>query len=130
MRSAEAASSSSAARVTPTALSESAVGVTRVTTETGKTTCNVYVDRVECQSGAFGKNYRAPSGEPANGFVYRGGRVNWTYGNMAVTWPATVIHYGNTYSAFGWTIEASSRMTVFGREGHGVIVDVTKTSTF
>ena len=102
----------------------------RVLTESGKTTCNIRAELVECQSGEFGKTYRAKTGEPASGFVYRGGELGWYYGNMAVTDPATTIRYGHTYSAFGWTVEASAGKTVFTRDGHGVSVDVANTTTF
>ncbi|GAA1074412.1 hypothetical protein [Tsukamurella spumae] len=104
--------------------------VVRVLTESGKTTCNIRAEFVECQSVEFGKTYRARTGEPATGFVYRGGALDWYYGNMAVTVPATTIHYGGTYSAYGWTVEASAGKTVFSRGGHGVSVDVANTTTF
>lgn len=102
----------------------------RILTESGKTTCNVRADIVECQSNEFGKTYRAKTGEPASGFVYRAGELAWYYGNMAVTDPATTIRYGGTYSAFGWTVTASPDKTVFTRDGHGVSVDVANTTTF
>ncbi|KXO97734.1 hypothetical protein [Tsukamurella pseudospumae] len=118
-----------AANRTVTALPTAGQAV-RVLTESGKTTCNIRAELVECQSVEFGKTYRAKTGEPATGFVYRDGALGWYYGNMAVTAPATTIRYGSTYSAYGWTVEASAGKTVFSRDGHGVSVDVTNTTTF
>lgn len=102
----------------------------RVLTESGKTTCNIRAELVECQSNEFGKTYRATTGEPASGFVYRGGALDWYYGNMAATAPATTIRYGSAYSAYGWLVEPSAGKTVFSRDGHGVSVNVTNTKTF
>lgn len=124
------AAPSATVRASVTALPTTPGKAVRVLTESGKTTCNIRAELVECQSGEFGKTYRAKTGEPASGFVYRGGELGWYYGNMAVTDPATTIRYGHTYSAFGWTVEASEGKTVFTRDGHGVSVDVANTTTF
>ncbi|WP_160160281.1 hypothetical protein [Tsukamurella paurometabola] len=119
-----------AAESPPTALPGGPGAASRVLTQSGKTTCNVRAELVECQSTEFGKTYRAETGEPATGFVYRGSEIRWYYGNMAVTAPATTMRYGSTYTAYGWTIRADAEKTVFTRDGHGVSVDVANTTSF
>ncbi|CAM4057030.1 hypothetical protein TSST111916_20075 [Tsukamurella strandjordii] len=116
--------------VAPTPLPPGPGGASRVLTASGKTTCNIRADLVECQSEEFGRSYRAKTGEPATGFVYRGGELGWYYGNMAVTAPATTLRYGSAYSAYGWVVTARPERTVFTRDGHGVSVDVANTTTF
>ncbi|TWS17672.1 hypothetical protein FK529_19385 [Tsukamurella asaccharolytica] len=124
------AAPSATPRVSVTALPTTLGRAVRVLTESGKTTCNIRAELVECQSIEFGKTYRAKTGEPAYGFVYRGGELDWYFGNMGVAEPPTTIRYGHTYSAFGWTVDASAEKTVFTRDGHGVSVDVANTTTF
>ncbi|NMD56019.1 MULTISPECIES: hypothetical protein [Tsukamurella] len=114
----------------PTPLPVAGAGVTRVITESGKTTCNVYAEYLDCQSPDFGRTYRTPDGQPATGFRYSVSGLEWHYGNMSVATPATTLRYGHTYTASGWTIAASEGKTVFTRGTRGVSVDVANTTTF
>ncbi|WP_336672036.1 hypothetical protein [Tsukamurella sp. USMM236] len=114
----------------PTPLPVTGTGVTRVVTESGKTTCNVYAEYVDCQSPDFGRTYRTEAGQPATGFRYSVSGLEWHYGNMSVATPATTVRYGHVYTASGWTIAASAGKTVFTRGTRGVSVDVANTTTF
>lgn len=114
----------------PTPLPVTGSGVSRVVTESGKTTCNVYAEYLDCQSPDFGRTYRTEAGQPATGFRYSVSGLEWNAGNMSVANPATTVRYGHVYTASGWTIAASAGKTVFTRGTRGVSVDVANTTTF
>jgi hypothetical protein len=123
-----------AAPQAPAPIPEHGGDIAYVITASGITRCNLYPQRVECQSGEFMKTFTTTDGQAANGFTYQNGTVEWVMGNMGLGGEGasnpTRLRYGRTYTAFGWTVNPTVEQTVFSRGGHGVRVSITSVTTF
>lgn len=104
-------------------------GMVFIQTKTGKTRCQLDEREVGCEA-AF-TNAPEISGLPANGVrVSAGGQINWVLGNIGDI-PAVTLDY-RTYSAVGWTIDASAEGTRFTNDGtgHGMVISVEGVEAF
>ena len=104
-------------------------GMVFIQTKTGKTRCQLDEQEVGCEA-AF-TNAPEISGLPANGVrVSAGGNISWVLGNLGDI-PAVTLDY-RTYSAVGWTIDASAEGTRFTNDdtGHGMTISVEGVEAF
>ncbi len=104
-------------------------GLVFIQTKTGRTQCQLDEQEVGCEA-AF---TTAPeiSGEPANGVrLSPGGQISWVLGNLGNI-PAVTLDY-RTYSAVGWTIDASAEGTRFTNDstGRGMAISVEGVESF
>jgi len=104
-------------------------GYVFIQTRSGKTRCQLDEEEVDCES----EFTDAPEveGEPANGVrLTADGRVSWVLGNLGAI-PAVTLDY-RTYSALGWTIDATEDGTTFTSDatGHGMTVSVEGVNSF
>lgn len=104
-------------------------GYVFIQTKSGQTRCQISEANVGCEA-----QFEAPptvGGEPANGVeLTADGEVRWLVGNLGAP-PYVTIDY-RTYSALGWTIEATEAGTRFTNDGtsHGMFVSVQKVDVF
>lgn len=104
-------------------------GYVFIETKSGQTRCQLSADEVGCEAP-----FHDPpevDGVPANGVnITADGAVRWVVGNLGAI-PAVTLDY-RTYSALGWTIEATRDGTRFtnDRTGHGMFVAVEGVETF
>lgn len=104
-------------------------GYVFIETRSGQTRCQLSSDAVGCEAP-----FNDPpevDGVPANGVnVTADGSLSWVVGNLGAI-PAVTLDY-RTYSAVGWTIEATSAGTRFtnDRTGHGMFVAVEGVESF
>jgi hypothetical protein len=104
-------------------------GYVFIETKSGKTRCQLNEDEVGCE--AQFTNSPVVDGTHANGVrLTANGEVSWLVGNLGDI-PVVTLDY-RTYSAVGWTIEASEDGTRFtnDRTGHGMIVAVDGVQAF
>lgn len=98
-------------------------GFVFIQTKTGKTRCQLDEQEVGCEA-AF-TNAPEVDGEPANGVrLSSGGQISWVRGNLGAI-PVVTLDY-RTYSAVGWTIDASADGTRFTNDstGRGMVISV------
>lgn len=106
-----------------------AQGYVFIETKSGQTRCQLTSEYVGCEA-AF-QNSPQVSGTPANGVrISSDGAVSWILGNLGAI-PVVTIDY-RTYSAVGWTIEASSSGTRFTNDatGRGAFVSLQRVEGF
>jgi hypothetical protein len=104
-------------------------GYVFIETKSGQTRCQLDEQSVGCEAPFA--NPPTKDGVPANGVnLSADGTVQWIVGNLGDI-PVVTIDY-RTYSAVGWTIDATSAGTRFTnqRTGHGMFVSVEKVETF
>lgn len=104
-------------------------GYVFIETKSGKTRCQLTSDAVGCE--AQFTNSPVVDGFPANGVrLSADGDLRWLVGNLGDI-PAVRLDY-RTYTAVGWTIEASSAGTRFTNErtGRGMSVSVESVQAF
>ncbi|MEB3984316.1 hypothetical protein OQ968_24015 [Mycobacterium sp. 663a-19] len=104
-------------------------GYVFIETKSGMTRCQINKETVGCEAPFT--NSPLQDGEHANGVsVTSGGAVQWVLGNLGAI-PTVTIDY-KTYSAQGWTINATADGTRFTNDhtGHGMFVSVDKVNTF
>jgi hypothetical protein len=104
-------------------------GYVFIETKSGVTRCQINKDTVGCEAPFT--NSPLQEGEHANGVsIGAGGKVQWVLGNLGAI-PTVTIDY-KTYSAQGWTINATADGTKFtnDRTGHGMFVSIEKVNTF
>jgi hypothetical protein len=104
-------------------------GYVFIETKSGKTRCQLNTDEVGCE--AQFTNAPVLDGTPANGVrVTSTGELSWLVGNLGDI-PAVTLDY-QTYSAVGWTIEASEDGTRFTNNGtgHGMVIAVEGVQAF
>ena len=104
-------------------------GYVFIQTKSGKTRCQLNEQEVDCES-AF-TNAPEVEGEPANGVrLTADGHTSWVLGNLGAI-PAVTLDY-RTYSALGWTIDATEDGTRFTNDatGHGMVVRVEGVESF
>jgi hypothetical protein len=104
-------------------------GYVFIETKSGKTRCQLDTTEVACES-QFTDSPEV-EGEPANGVrVTSDGQVSWVLGNLGAI-PAVTLDY-RTYTAPGWTIEASEDGTRFTNDttGHGMVVRIEGVESF
>ena len=98
-------------------------GVVFIQTKSGKTRCQLDQQEVGCEA-AF-TDAPEVNGSPANGVrLSAGGQISWVLGNLGAI-PTVTLDY-RTYSAVGWTIDASREGTRFTNEstGRGMTISV------
>ncbi|MCH9668921.1 MAG: hypothetical protein K0U80_13825 [Actinomycetia bacterium] len=98
-------------------------GVVFIQTKSGKTRCQLDQQEVGCEA-AF-TNTPDVRGSPANGVrLSARGQITWVLGNLGDI-PAVTLDY-RTYSAVGWTIDASAAGTRFTNDstGRGMVISV------
>jgi hypothetical protein len=111
------------------ALPPDSAGYVFIETKSGRTRCQISRREVGCE--AEFANSPILDGEPANGVnVTADGQFRWLVGNLGDI-PAVTIDY-QTYTAQGWTINASSSGTRFtnDRTGHGMFVSIEAANEF
>ncbi|MHC9291261.1 hypothetical protein ACRCUN_02280 [Mycobacterium sp. LTG2003] len=104
-------------------------GYVFIETKSGKTRCQLSTQDIGCESDF--SNAPDIDGLPANGVeLSADGKMRWVLGNLGAI-PAVTLDY-RTYSALGWTIEASSDGTRFTNDasGHGMVVAVEGVKSF
>ena len=104
-------------------------GYVFVETKSGKTRCQLSTAEVGCE--AQFTTSPVMNGMHANGVrVTADGEVSWLVGNLGDI-PAVTLDY-RTYSAVGWTIQASEDGTRFTNDGtgHGMIVAIEGVQAF
>jgi len=104
-------------------------GYVFIETKSGKTRCQLSTAEVGCE--ARFTTSPVMNGMHANGVrVTADGEVSWLVGNLGDI-PAVTLDY-RTYSAVGWTIQASEDGTRFtnDRTGHGMIVAIEGVQAF
>jgi hypothetical protein len=104
-------------------------GYVFIETKSGKTRCQLSTAEVGCE--AQFTTSPVMNGMHANGVrVTADGEVSWLVGNLGDI-PAVTLDY-RTYSAVGWTIQASEDGTRFtnDRTGHGMIVAIEGVQAF
>ncbi|CAM3961313.1 hypothetical protein TSST111916_15930 [Tsukamurella strandjordii] len=117
------APSSSRAKAPPIAIPDNGNGFTFMQTKSGKARCRVSTTGAGCQLEFDKPGPKTESGDRANGVnVGRDGTLTYVLGDIGVANPAT-LEYA-TYTARGWTIEASFEGTRFTNNGtgHGMFV--------
>lgn len=104
-------------------------GYVFIETRSGQTRCQLSTDAVGCEAP-----FRNPpdiDGVPATGVnISADGALRWVVGNLGAI-PTVTLDY-RTYSAVGWTIDATDAGTRFtnDRTGHGMFVAVEGVETF
>lgn len=104
-------------------------GYVFIETKSGKTRCQLSTQDIGCESDF--SNAPDIDGLPANGVeLSADGNMRWVLGNLGAI-PAVTLDY-RTYTALGWTIEASSDGTRFTNDasGHGMVVAVEGVESF
>lgn len=104
-------------------------GYVYIETKSGLTRCQINSDAASCE--AEFENSPDIDGFPANGVnVNADGTVTWVSGNLGDI-PTVPLDY-RTYTAVGWTIEASEDGTRFTNDGtgHGMVVRIAGVETF
>ncbi len=104
-------------------------GYVFIETKSGVTRCQINKDTVGCEAPFT--NSPLQDGEHANGVsIGANGKVQWVLGNLGAI-PTVTIDY-KTYSAQGWTINATADGTKFTNDhtGHGMFVSLDKVNTF
>jgi len=104
-------------------------GYVFIETKSGKTRCQLNTAEVGCE--AQFTNAPVLDGTRANGVrVTSNGELSWLVGNLGDI-PAVTLDY-KTYSAVGWTIEASEEGTKFTNDGtgHGMVIAVEGAQAF
>lgn len=104
-------------------------GMVFIQTKSGRTRCQLDEQEVGCEA-AF-TNAPDIDGLPANGVrLSSGGQISWVLGNLGDI-PAVTLDY-QTYSAVGWTIDASVEGTRFTNDstGRGMIISVEGVESF
>jgi len=100
-----------------------------IQTKSGQTRCQIDEQSVGCEAPFT--NSPMQNGVRANGVnLSADGKIEWIVGNLGDI-PVVTIDY-RTYSAVGWTIDATSDGTRFTnqRTGHGMFVSIEKVDTF
>ncbi|WP_395308590.1 hypothetical protein V4U86_25220 [Mycobacterium sp. AMU20-3851] len=104
-------------------------GYVYIETKSGLTRCQLTADAVGCE--AEFQNAPSIDGFPANGVnLTADGAVTWVAGNLGDI-PTVPLDY-RTYTALGWTIEASADGTRFTNDGsgHGMLVRIEGVETY
>ncbi len=104
-------------------------GYVFIETKSGQTRCQINKDTVGCEAPFTDSPLK--DGEHANGVsITAGGSVQWVLGNLGAI-PTVTIDY-KTYTAQGWTINATEEGTRFTNDktGHGMFVSIEKVDTF
>ena len=104
-------------------------GYVFIETKSGKTRCQLNTAEVGCE--AQFTNAPMLDGTQANGVrVTTNGELSWLVGNLGDI-PVVTLDY-KTYSAVGWTIEASEEGTRFTNDGtgHGMVIAVEGVQAF
>jgi hypothetical protein len=104
-------------------------GYVFIETKSGQTRCQLDEQSVGCEAPFT--NSPTQDGERANGVnLSADGSLRWVVGNLGDI-PVKTIDYG-TYSAVGWTIEATSDGTRFTNQAtkHGMFVSIDKVDSF
>ncbi|MCF6390811.1 hypothetical protein L2K20_27920 [Mycobacterium sp. MBM] len=104
-------------------------GYVFIETKSGLTRCQISTEAVGCE--AEFENPPTIDGFPANGVnVEADGAVTWVSGNLGDI-PTVPLDY-RTYTALGWTIEASEAGTRFTNDGtgHGMFVRIEGVETY
>jgi hypothetical protein len=104
-------------------------GYVFIETKSGQTRCQIDEQSIGCEAPFT--NTPLQDGVRANGVdLSADGNVRWIVGNLGDI-PTVPIDY-RTYSAVGWTVDATSEGTRFTnqRTGHGMFVSVEKVDTF
>lgn len=104
-------------------------GYVFIETKSGKTRCQISEDEVGCEAPFT--NSPQVDGSPANGIrLSADGGEQWVLGNLGDI-PAVTLGYG-TYTAVGWTIEASEAGTKFTNDdtGRGMFVAIEHVDVF
>ncbi|MGD9618743.1 MAG: hypothetical protein AB7G47_01430 [Mycolicibacterium sp.] len=104
-------------------------GFVFIQTKTGKTRCQLNEQEVGCE--AEFTNAPEIDGTPANGVrLNSSGQIDWVLGNLGDI-PAVTLDY-RTYSAVGWTIDASAEGTRFTNDGtgRGMLISIEGVETF
>lgn len=104
-------------------------GYVFIETKSGQTRCQLNEQMAGCE--AQFTNSPQVEGGRANGVrITADGKVSWILGNMGDI-PVVTIDY-RTYSAVGWTIDATEAGTRFTNDatGHGMFVAIEKVDTF
>jgi hypothetical protein len=104
-------------------------GYVFIETKSGQTRCQIDEQSVGCE--ALFTNSPLQNGVRANGVnLSAGGDMQWIVGNLGDI-PAVTIDY-RTYSAVGWTIDATHDGTRFTnqRTKHGMFVSIDKVESF
>jgi hypothetical protein len=104
-------------------------GYVYIETKSGLTRCQINSDAVGCE--AEFENSPAIDGFPANGVnLNADGTVTWVSGNLGNI-PTVPLEY-RTYTALGWTIEATEAGTRFINDGtgHGMFVRIEGVETY
>ncbi len=99
-----------------TTLPANELGLVFIETKSGKTRCQLTTASVACESDFA--NAPMKDGFKANGVSVNGsGTLTWVVGNLGDI-PVVKLDY-QTYSANGWTIDATSDGTRFSNDGTG-----------
>ena len=99
-----------------TTLPADSSGLVFIETKSGKTRCQLSTSTVACESDF--DNAPTKDGVKANGVSVNGsGTLTWVVGNLGAI-PVVTLDY-QTYSANGWTIDATSDGTRFTNDGTG-----------
>jgi hypothetical protein len=104
-------------------------GYVYIETKSGLTRCQINTDAVSCE--AEFENSPTIDGFPANGInLNADGTVTWVSGNLGNI-PTVPLDY-RTYTALGWTIEATEAGTRFTSDstGHGMFVRIEGVETY
>jgi hypothetical protein len=104
-------------------------GYVFIETKSGQTRCQIDQHAVGCE--AQFTNTPMKNGVRTNGVnLSADGTVEWIVGNLGDI-PVQTIDY-HSYSAVGWTIDATAEGTRFTnqRTGHGMFVSIEKVDTF
>lgn len=104
-------------------------GYAFIETRSGRTRCQIDADSVGCE--AQFENPPTVDGSRANGVrVTSDGTRTWVVGNLGDI-PTVALDY-RTYSALGWTIDATEAGTKFTNDatGHGMFVAIEKVDVF
>lgn len=104
-------------------------GYAYVETKSGQTRCQVDADSVGCEAQFL--DSPTVDGGQANGVrITADGEETWVLGNLGDI-PTVALDY-RTYTALGWTIEATEAGTRFTNDatGHGMFVAIEKVDVF
>lgn len=115
----------------PIAIPDNGNGYTFMETKTGKTRCRVSETGAGCQLAFDKPGPKTASGDTANGVnVGSDGVLTYVLGDIGVANPAPMDYA--TYTARGWTIEASEAGTRFTNQatGHGMFVSTGGATSF
>ncbi len=106
-------------------------GYTFVQTNSGKAQCQVSPDAVGCQVLFTQPGPKTADGDPANGVnVSSSGEITYIEGNLGDASYYTMNY--TTYTAMGWTIQATYDGTRFTNDatGHGMYVNISGVQSF